>query len=122
MPSTWSFYPLSFGAMVALAGLDFLGALFAKEWVERQHLGFFLAGLVTFGVLFAVYASSLRLAELSVVTFGWILLLQVGLLLLDIFRYGVQFPPGQWVAIVILLVLQAYLVVAPNGRAGEVAA
>ncbi|MBA3852418.1 MAG: hypothetical protein H0X59_08660 [Chloroflexi bacterium] len=119
VPASWHFYVISLAAMLALAGLDFVGALFAKEWAERQHAGFFLAGLLCFGVLFAVYAASLRVAELSVVTFGWIVFLQVGLLVLDRVRYGVELPPGKWVAIAVILVLQAYLVLAPNTATAE---
>ncbi len=117
VPAGWRFYLISLAAMVALAGLDMLGALLAKEWAERHHGAWFLAGLLTFGVLFAVYAASLRVAELSVVTFGWIVILQVGLLLFDRFRYGVVFPPAKWLAIALILALQADLVLAPNGRA-----
>ena len=117
VPAGWRFYLISLAAMVALAGLDMLGALLAKEWAERQHAAWFLAGLLTFGVLFAVYAASLRVAELSVVTFGWIVILQVGLLLFDRFRYGVALPPAKWLAIALILALQAYLVLAPNGHA-----
>ena len=80
--------------------------MLAKEWAEeRNHW------------LFAVYAVSLRLAELSTVTFGWIVTLQVGLLLLERIRYAVVLPSGKWVAIVAILVLQAYLILAPNGEA-----
>ena len=119
VPASWNFYVVSLAAMLALAGLDFVGALFAKEWAERHHPGFFLAGLLCFGVLFAVYAASLQVAELSVVTFGWIVFLQVGLLILDRVRYGVELPPGKWVAIAVILVLQAYLILAPNGAVVE---
>jgi hypothetical protein len=119
VPASWDFYVLTLSAMLALAGLDFIGALFAKEWAERQHTGFFLAGLLCFGLLFTVYAASLRVAELSVVTFGWIVFLQVGLLILDRVRYGVELPPGKWVAIAAILVLQAYLILAPNGVSAE---
>ena len=115
VPAAWRFYLVSFGAMVALAGLDVLGSVLAKEWAERQRGVWFLAGLATFGVLFAVYAASLRVAELSVVTFGWIVLLQVGLLVLERVRYGVALPPGKWLAIALILALQAHLVLAPNG-------
>ncbi len=115
VPAGWRFYLVTFAAMLALAGLDMLGAVLAKEWVERQRAVWFLAGLLTFGVLFAVYAASLRVAELSVVTFGWIVFLQVGLLLIDSLRYGITFPRGKWLAIGLILVLQAYLVLAPNG-------
>jgi hypothetical protein len=117
VPASWNFYVVSLAAMLALAGLDIVGALFAKEWAERHHAGFFLAGLFCFGVLFAVYAASLQVAELSVVTFGWIVFLQVGLLIIDRLRYGVELPPGKWAAIAVILVLQAYLVLAPNGAA-----
>jgi hypothetical protein len=105
-----------FAAMAMLAALDFFGAVFAKEWAERHNHWLFAAGLLTFGVLFAVYAASLHVAELSTVTFGWIVSLQVGLLLVERFRYAVAIPQGKWVAIVLILLLQAYLVLAPNGR------
>jgi hypothetical protein len=51
------------------------------------------------------------------VTFGWIVTLQVGLLLLERVRYAVVLPSGKWAAIVAILVLQAYLILAPNGEA-----
>jgi|SRR5829696_2722355 len=75
--------PLLLGAMVALAALDFLGAVLAKEWATERNHWLFATGLLSFGALFAVYAVSLRLAELSTVIFGWIVTLQVGLLLLE---------------------------------------
>jgi hypothetical protein len=119
IPASWDFYLLSLGAMLTLAGLDFFGALLAKEWVERHHPAYFLAGLLSFGILFAVYAASLKFAELSVVTFGWIVFLQVGLVVLDRVRYGVEFPTGKWVAIAAILILQAYLILAPNAAVAE---
>jgi hypothetical protein len=114
IPASWRFYLVSLGAMLALAGLDFIGAIFAKEWAERQHAALFLAGLFTFGVLFTVYAASLKVAELSYVTFGWVVFLQVGLLLLDRIRYGVEISTGKWIAMVAIVALQAYLILAPN--------
>lgn len=105
--------------MLALAGLDFVGAVFAKEWAERQHAGMFLAGLLTFGVLFIVYAAILKVAELSVVTFGWVVFLQIGILLLDRLRYEVHLSAGKWAAIVAILALQAYLILAPNPTPGS---
>jgi hypothetical protein len=115
LPVAWRFYLISLAAMVALAGLDIIGAVLAKEWAERQHGAWFLAGLATFGILFTVYANSLKVAELSVVTLGWVVFLQVGLLLIDHFRYGVTLPPGKWLAIGLILALQSYLVLTPNG-------
>lgn len=103
-------------ASLALASLDFVGSLLAKEWAEGRNHWFFAGGLVAFGVLFSVYAIILRVAELSTVTLGWIVCLQVGLLVIERVRYGVTLPAGKWVAIMAILVLQTYLIVAPNGE------
>lgn len=117
-PGAWRVYGLACSAMLALAGLDMVGAVLAKEWALRHQPLWFVAGLAAFGLLFAVYAASLHIAELSIVTMGWIVFLQVGLLFIDSVRYGVTFPPGKWLAIGVILVLQAYLVLAPNGASG----
>jgi multidrug transporter EmrE-like cation transporter len=100
--------------MLVLALLDFVGAVFAKEWADTRQPWWFVAGLVAFMGLFAVYATSLKTAELSIVTIGWVVFLQVGLLLYERFRYGASLPPLKWAAIVIILALQAYLVLVPN--------
>ena len=102
------------GAIVLLAALDFVGSVLAKEWATERNHWLFASGLVAFGALFAVYAVSLKVAELSTVTFGWIITLQVGLLLVERIRYEVVLPNGKLAAIV---ALQAYLVLAPNGEA-----
>ena len=102
------------GAMVILAGLDFGGALLAKQWADNGNRLCFAIGLLTFVVLFAVYATSLKTAELSVVTMGWVVLLQVGLILIDRFRYDVSMSPEKWAAIVVILLLQAYLILDPQ--------
>ncbi len=100
-------------AMVVLAGLDFGGALLAKQWADNGSRLCFLIGLGLFVVLFVVYATSLKTAELSVVTMGWVVLLQVGLVLIDRFRYAVAISPEKWAIIVAILVLQAYLILDP---------
>ncbi len=101
-------------AMVCLAGLDLVGAVLAKEWADHGSLRALVLGAGTFLVLFWVYASSLRYAELALVTMGWVVMLQVGLVLIDRWRYGVELPAGKWVAIGVVLVAQAYLVLAPS--------
>jgi len=102
--------------VLVLAGLDIVGAVFAKEWTSGRSTWLFLGGAATFVVLFGVYAVGLRLAEMSTVTFGWIVGLQVGILIVERVRYDVNLPPGKWVAIVAILCLQAYLVLAPAGQ------
>jgi multidrug transporter EmrE-like cation transporter len=123
LPPVVQFFLTSISAMIALALLDFIGAVFAKEWADTRQPWWFLAGLVTFMGLFVFYAASLKTAELSIVTIGWVVFLQVGLLLYERFRYGASLPPLKWVAIVLILTLQAYLVLVPNesSSAGVVA-
>ena len=118
-PEGWPVALVATIAMVALAGLDLLGAFAAKEWAQHRSPVPMLVGLAAFGVLFWVYASSLQYAELALVTMGWIVMLQVGLLVLDRVRYGVELPPGKWVAIVVLLAAQSYLLLAPSATASS---
>ena len=44
---------------------------------------------------------------------GWIVILQVGLLLIERFHIGVHLDPGKWVAVVVILVAQGYLLLGP---------
>ena len=111
----WKTLAVSFGAMALLAGLDFAGAICAKEWADRGRLMMFVIGLLAFAVLYVVYAHILQIAELATVTIGWVIMLQVGLLLLDRYHYGVDLPKGKFVAIAAILLLQVYLIAAPNG-------
>jgi hypothetical protein len=106
--------------MLILAGLDFTMALLAKEYADRALPWLAFAGIANAIILFIVYARLLRTAELSVVTIGWVVFLQVGLVMMDRFRYGVEMSPGRWAAILAIVVLQAYLVLGGvDGGAGE---
>lgn len=116
-PTTWPTPVLLAGIATVLAGIDLLGAVVAKVWSTHRTLTWLLLGMALFALLFWVYAAALSFAELSIVTFGWIVILQVGVLLLDRFAYGVDLPPGKWVAAAGLLILQGYLVLTPNGSA-----
>jgi hypothetical protein len=121
-PEAWPVPVVATVAMVCLAGLDLLGAVLAKEWAENGNVRALVRGAGAFLVLFWVYASSLRYAELALVTMGWVVMLQVGLVLIDRWRYGVELPTGKWVAIGIVLVAQAYLVLAPTAEQASAAA
>jgi multidrug transporter EmrE-like cation transporter len=108
--------------MLLLALLDFVGAVFAKEWADTRNPLWFAAGLTAFVILFAFYAGSLKTAELSIVTIGWVVFLQVGLVLYERFRYDAELAPAKWAAIALVLALQAYLMLTPNQqRAADVA-
>jgi hypothetical protein len=118
-PEGWPQPVVATIAMVLLAVLDLGGSFAAKEAVERRSVGLAVTGAALFLAVFWVYISSLEVAELSAVTFGWIVILQVGVVLLDRFRYGVLMAPGAWLAIAILLAAQAYLVLAPSPVRGS---
>jgi hypothetical protein len=113
-PEDWPQPVVAAVAMVLLAALDLAGSFAAKEAVQRGSIGMAAFGAALFLVLFWVYLSSLEVAELSAVTFGWIVLLQVGVVLLDRYRYHVMPTPGAWLAIAVLLAAQSYLVLAPG--------
>jgi len=114
VPDRWPVPVVATLAMVILAAIDLLGAVAAKQWaLERQPRALAL-GTAAFLLLFWVYASALQYAELSLVTLGWIVVLQVGVLLLDRLRYGVDLPVDRWVAIALILGAQAYLLLAPS--------
>jgi hypothetical protein len=115
-PASWP-APLVAGVcMLALAALDFAGAVAAAEWVARRSTTMMVIGVLTFAVLFWFYASALQYAELAVVTFGWIVFLQIGIVLLDRFRYEVHLPTGKLIAVVIIIAAQAYLMLGPDGE------
>ena len=116
LPSSWPVPVVATLAMAALAGLDLLGAIAAKEWAEKQNITAIALGVLAFVLLFWVYASSLQYAELAVVTMGWIVLLQVGIVIVDRVHFGNVLPADKIGAIVIILVAQGYLVLAPTAQ------
>jgi hypothetical protein len=124
LPDSWPQPLVTVLAMLVLAVVDLASAVAAKEAVVRRSLPMAAIGLGLYVLLFWIYASSLRYAELAPVTLGWIVVLQVGVLLLDKFRYGATLSRGQWVAVAVLLAAQAYLLLAPmlGGAAEETTA
>ncbi|WP_088283398.1 hypothetical protein [Kineosporia sp. A_224] len=118
-PESWPPALAAAVAMLALASLDLLGAVAAKEAVERRSAGFAVAGALVFVVLFWVYASSLQYADLAVVTLGWVVVLQIGVVLVDVLRYDAPAPARTWVVVGVLVAAQAYLLLGASGPAGE---
>ncbi|HEY7564384.1 MAG TPA: hypothetical protein VIA81_05615 [Acidimicrobiia bacterium] len=107
---------IALGAMAALAGLDLLGAYLAKEFSLRPRPLTMAAGVLTFAVLFVVYVRSLSVTELWVVTFGWVALLEIGVLVLDRIHYDTPVPAGKWLAAVVMIGAQVILML-PHGDA-----
>lgn len=104
-----SFVPV-IAAIIALAGLDLIGAMFARAWADHRSIVSMVGGIVVFGLLFVVYGKSLDYVELSTVTLGWLVLLQVGVMVVDRL-HGVAFSMPQLGAMGLILILQAYLTV-----------
>ncbi len=98
------------GCMVVLAGLDLAGALLAQQYAERHHTLALVLGALTFVMLFVVYAFFLEYAQLSIVTMGWVVLLQVGLIAIDLSRTQLHLDRNQALAVLAILALQGYLI------------
>jgi hypothetical protein len=122
LPDSWPHWLIAVLAMLVLAVLDLCGALAAKEAVLRRSAPMGLLGMSLFLVLFWVYASSLRYAELAPVTLGWVVVLQVGVVLLDRFRYETPVSRGQWAAVLVVLAAQAYLLFGATSTAADTTA
>ena len=113
-PGSWPTPAVAAVAMLLLAAVDLAGAYVAKEAVARRSLPWGVAGIALFVLLFYVYASSLQYGELALVTLGWVVVLQVGVLLLDHLRYGNVLSADKWVAVAVILAAQAYLLLASS--------
>jgi len=112
----FSFSPMAIGAIIALAGLDLIGSYCAMRYMENGHQLWWSAGAIAFLGLFAVYAASLQWAELGTLTLGWIVFLQVGVLIMDKMANGVVVPAGKWAAMAAIFLLMTYMILAPNGK------
>ena len=112
MRSHWPEWVLAGTAMVALAGLDIAGAVAAKEAALRRSPLLTAAGMLIFVALFWGLHTELArpTSGLAAVTLGWVVLLQVAVVAIDRLRYGVEWVPQVWAAILVLLGAQAYLI------------
>jgi hypothetical protein len=113
-PASWPTPVIAALAMVLLAVVDLTSTYVTKEAVVRRSVPWASGGVALFVLLFYVYASSLQYAELTLVTLGWIVFLQVGVVMLDRFRYGQVLGPDKWAAIVLIIAAQTYLLLAPT--------
>jgi hypothetical protein len=111
-----AFSPMGVAMIVALGGLDLLGSYCAMRYMDSGHQLWWSAGAIAFLGLFAVYAASLQWAELGTVTLGWIVCVQVGVLVMDKMSNGVVVPAGKWIAMGAIFVLMTYMLLAPNGK------
>jgi hypothetical protein len=102
------------GLTVALAGIDLVESVLAKEWAIRRSPWLLVAGLVASGLLFAVFVVAVGYTEMSTLTIGWIVVLQLGLMATESIRFGVSHPPDRWVVMGAIVCLLTYLVISPT--------
>lgn len=100
-------------AVIVLAGLDLLGAFLAKEFSIRPRWIMMAGGVLAFALLFVVYVKSLSVSDLWVVTFGWVVLVEIGVLLLDRLRFDTDIPPHKLVLAGVIVLLQVLLMLPP---------
>ncbi|MEI2779594.1 MAG: hypothetical protein V9G19_27270 [Tetrasphaera sp.] len=110
-PGGWPVVVSASIAMAVLAAVDMVFSYAAKEWVTTRSQTALAVGVASALVLFWFYASALQYAEMAVVTLGWIVLLQVGLMAIDVVKYGARPTAAQWVAVVVIISAQGYLVI-----------
>jgi hypothetical protein len=122
LPPTWPTPVIAALAMTVLAVLDLAGSIAAKEAVVRRSPMIGLGGAAIFLVLFWIYASSLQYAELAPVTVGWVVMLQIGVVLVDHLRYGTPVSTWKGAAVVVIVVAQGFLLLAPDGPTAHTAA
>ena len=115
-PTNWPAPVVAVGALLALTVLDLAGSSLAKEAVQRRSVPIAAAGAGLFVLMFWIFASTLAVANLVAVTVGWCVLVQIGVLLMDHFRYGSDLPAGKYVAVVVALAAQVYLLAGPSGE------
>jgi hypothetical protein len=117
LPGNWPPHVVAVVALILLSILDLAGTAAAKEAADRRSAPIAAAGAVLFVAMFWVFASTLRVSSLVAVTFGWCVLVQVGVVILDRFRYGAHLTLGTYIAVAVLLVAQAYLLFASPSSA-----
>ncbi|HPF81406.1 hypothetical protein [Nostocoides australiense] len=116
LPASWPLVVNATLAMTALALIDLVAAYAAKEWVAHRAPAMAGLGACAMVLLFWVYASALQYAELAVVTLGWIVLLQLGVMVLDTLKYGVDYPARTWIIVGGIMAAQGYLVITSSSR------
>ena len=104
-------------AIVVLAGLDLVGAYLAKEFSVRPRWIVMAGGLLAFGLLFVVYVKSLAVTDLWAVTFGWVVVLEVGVLLVDRLRFDTHIPPHKMGLAAMIVVLQVVMMIPGPAKA-----
>jgi hypothetical protein len=105
-----------FAAVAVLAGLDLAGTLCLKEAALRKSPILGMLGVTLFVVLALTLYVILETSELTIVTLGWIVILQVAVVAVDVLRYEVVLTRLQAAAITVAVLALVVAAVAPAGE------
>ncbi len=97
-----------------LVGVDLIGSVAIKEAGLRRSPALAFVGVLAFVCLALVLYLALQYAELTLVSLCWIVLVQVGVMLVDHFLYGVTPGNVQLLAIGVALVALGVALLAPT--------
>lgn len=100
-------------AILVLAGLDVAAAVAFKEAARQSNPLYAIYGVALFVGVGAVLTMTLELAELTIVSLGWIVMFQVVIMFIDHIRYDVTPGPVQMAAIVVALMALVVAGLAP---------
>lgn len=87
----------------ALALVDTAGTYFAVTASRGSRLGWIL-GIASFVLLFVILVAAVQWANLTGVILGWIVLVQIGAIVIDMRVYGTRLPPMVWIGCAIALI------------------
>jgi len=99
---------------LVLAGVDVAESVLAKEWATRRSPWLLVAGLAASVLLFVLFVVAIGYTEMSTVTIGWIVLMQLGVMITETVRYDVSHSPDRWLVMGAIVCLLGYLVVVPS--------
>jgi hypothetical protein len=104
-------------AILVLAGLDVAAAVAFKEAARQSNPLYAIYGVALFVGVGAVLTMTLELAELTIVSLGWIVMFQVVVMVIDHIRYDVTPGRVQLAAIVVALMALVVAGLAPSASA-----
>jgi hypothetical protein len=104
-------------AMLVLASLDATAALCLKEAVLQKQPLLAVAGIMLMVAVAGVLLATVKLASLTIVGLGWIVLFQAAVMLVDHLRYDIT--PGRVQGIAILVAMGALVVACVAPAAGQ---
>lgn len=118
-PDAWPDGAVIVVALVLLTGMDMVSSAAAREAVDGTGWVWVSAGVLANVAMWWVLASTLLRGSLTIITIGWCVAAQVGVLVLDRLRYGVQLSAPQWAAVVLIISAQVFLMTGPGSSAHE---